>query len=351
MKKNLLIGLLLICLASVSLAAKPEKSLKKTPAAVPAAIGSDGCVPTRITSETVSIPGFMRKTNLSGSLRVRYTFNEAANQPDSFSLSRARIKLTADIAPNMLFLIQPDFAGLSTGGTVAMADAYVEMKFPALYLNNLKVGQFLVPFAYDSAKYKTIYGTGLNPTYYNTMVSARDYGMRVMGAVPYLTGFYYDGAIVNGAGTADTNKTKDLCGRLNYKNNFMDVCLSGYLGAAGTASAETSKKDIGLYVEWNNMPYQVIAEYVLGQNIAASAKVQDSYIQATCLVASFEPLVRYEIYDPNTAVTGNIVNTLIIGGSCQMNRDSKLVLNYNIVGEETTQINNNVLLLELQTLI
>ncbi len=345
MKRFLLIVLcLFFALASISLAIVPKNSkaadVSPPPATTP--------VFQSVSPEITPLPSYVKKINVSGSLRIRYAFYEAANQLDAFSISRGRIKIVADVAPDASFLVQPDFAALSTGGTVALADAYAELKLP---ITNLKIGQFLVPFAYDSGKYKTIYSTGLNPTHYGTIVAARDYGLRLSGPFPNLSGFYYDGAIINGTGAVDTNKSKDIAGRVNYKNDFIDIGLSGYYGRAGTTSTETSKKDIGLYVEYKNSALQLVAEYLLGQNLLATAKIQETYVQLSAPLGRFEPLVKYEVYDPNVAAAGNIVNTLTIGGSYALNKEMKLLLNYNIVGEETAQTSNNALLLELQTQI
>jgi len=244
------------------------------------------------------------------------------------------------------FLVQPDFAGLSTGGTVSMADAHVQIKTP---LTLLKAGQFLLPFGYDSAKYKTIFSAGFNPTYYGLIVNSRDYGVRVSGAFPFLSDFSYDGALVNGTNGADVNKSKDIVGRANYKNNFLNIGLSGYYGFAGAASLQ--KRDAGIDLEYKNDPCQVVAEYMLGGNLAAAAKLSDAYVQLSAMIENHEPLIKYEAYDPDMNVGANAVNMLTLGYGYYVDKTTKLLVNYNLINEETTQINNNSLLIELQTQI
>ena len=292
-----------------------------------------------------SVPVFVKKLTTSGYLRVRYSAWDSAVS-DAFSISRARIKVAADLAPDLMFVIQPDFAGLSTGGTVALADVYAEAKLP---FGVGRLGQFLLPFGYDSAKYKTIYGTGFVPTHYGTIVPSRDYGIRVMGKVPNIAGLSFDGALINGTGTADNNKAKDLVGRLSFKNENLELGVSGYYGHAGATNIE--KKDGGVDLEYKVNSATIVAEYVVGPNLEATSRVSEASLQLSKLINEYEPLVRYEVYDPNTATGGNMVNTLTLGGSYLFDKTTKLLVNYNLVGEETTQINNNNLQIELQTQI
>jgi len=292
-------------------------------------------------------PSFIKKLNVSGSLRLRYSALEAGNQMDAFSLSRARIKITGDLASDCSFLVQPDFSALSTGGNLALADAYVEFKNIYKNVKSLKIGQFLVPFGYDSGKYKTIYGTNLNPYYYNTIISARDYGIRASGIVPLLSNIYFDGAIVNGTGGVETNKTKDLAGRINFKNDILDLGVSGYAGKATAASL--SKGDLGVDLEIKANPCLIVAEYLNGENTLATAQITDTYLQLSCLINNnYEPLIKYEEYDPNINQTNNKVNTYTLGLNYVFDSNRKLLVNYNINAEETAQINNNSLLVELQ---
>lgn len=334
--------LCLAVLASVSSAAAVKKNeaataVKKVeqpaPAVVPAA-------------KDESLPSFVKKLTTSGYLRVRYSAWDSTAVNDAFAISRARIKVTGELTPDLLFLIQPDFAGLSTGATVTLADVYAEAK---MSFGAARFGQFLLPFGYDSVKYKTIYSIGFVPTHYGTIVPSRDYGIRVMGKIPALSGLYYDGALINGTGTADNNKSKDLVGRINYKNDSLDIGISGYYGHAGAGSIE--KKDGGMDVEYKIDSATVVAEYMVGPNLAATSRVSEASLQLSKLIDKYEPLVRYEIYDPNTATAGNVVNTLTLGGAYLFDKTTKLLLNYNLVGEETTQINNNNLQIELQAQI
>lgn len=338
--KRILAGILcLAVLASASYAAAVKKAEVKPVIKVEPTV-------TAPAAKEEAAPAFVKKLTSSGYLRVRYSAWDSAAINDAFAISRARIKVTGELAPDLMFLIQPDFAGLSTGATVTLADVYAEAKMP---FGAARFGQFLVPFGYDSAKYKAIYSTGFVPTHYGTIVSSRDYGIRVMGRIPVLAGFNYDAALINGTGTADNNKSKDLVGRINYKNDSLDIGVSGYYGHAGAGNIE--KKDGGVDVEYKIDSATVVAEYMVGPNLAATSRVSEASLQLSKLINNYEPLIRYEIYDPNTATAGNMVNTLTLGGAYLFDKTTKLLLNYNLVGEETTQINNNNLQIELQAQI
>lgn len=344
MKKLMVCFICLMIVAPVSFGAEIKKEVETSAIKVEEVKTAPMLTP--VAETRIEIPSFLKKLTMNGSLRVRYSAYEAATQMDAFSLSRARIKLTGEITQDILFLVQPDFAALSTGGNVALADAYAQFKLP---YTTLKAGQFLLPFAYDSGKYKTIFGTGLNPTYYGVIVPSRDYGLRAAGEITFWKGFYYDGAIVNGTGGAEVNKSKDIVGRLNYKKEGLDIGISGYLGKAG--AAQIDKKDIGMDIEYNFSNYQLVAEYLTGQNIAATVKLQDLYCQLSGLFDKHEPLIKYEVYDPDTTVNGNRVNTLTLGYTCYFDKTTRAIVNLNLINEETTQINNNTLFFELQTQI
>ena len=292
---------------------------------------------------------FIKKLNVSGSLRTRYSAYESSTTVDTMGISRARIKITGELAPDFSFLVQPDFAGLSTGGTVAFADAYIEFKNLCAHVKSLKIGQFLLPFAYDSGKYKTIYGTGLNPSHYGVIMPARDYGLRVAGVAPILSNIYFDAAVVNGTGSVDTNKSKDIVARVNFKNDMLDLGLSSYSGKAG--ATQTAKEDIAVDLEIKGGPSLLVAEYVIGQNTAATAKLTEASLQLSYLLKNYEPLVKLEIYDPSVSTSSDGVNTATLGLNYVFDSNRKLLVNYNIPMEETTQINNNSLLIELQTQI
>ncbi|MBI5078839.1 hypothetical protein HZB08_02330, partial [Candidatus Saganbacteria bacterium] len=273
---------------------------------------------------------FAKKINAGASLRVRCN-------SETFGISRARVRIWGEVTPDVSFLIQPDFAAAATGGVAGFADVYAELRHPVC---TLRFGQFLLPFAYDSSKYKVIYGGGAGPAHYNAVMSARDYGLRFTGVVPELPGFYYDLALVNGTGTAaDVNKNKDVVGRINYKNNFFDIGLSGCYGKAGTA--ETLKKDAAVDIEYKFNPYQLVAEYVVGGSAAAAAKLQESSLQLSAAFGDYEPLIKYELYDPDVNATGDGVNTLTWGIGYLFDKNTKFIVNYNIKTEETTQAENN----------
>ena len=349
MKKVIVWLIFLFVVSSVSFGAVSKKVVKKSVVKIKSEFEKPSIivpVPAPVPETKVEITSFLKKLTMNGSFRVRYTASEVLATADTLSISRARIKLTGEITPDITFLVQPDFSALSTGANVTLTDVYAQFKTP---YTTLRVGQFLLPFGYDSSKYKTIFAAGFNPTYYDLMVPARDYGVRAMGEIPMFAGLYYDGAIINGTGGADVNKTKDIVGRINYKNDSLDLGLSGYYGKAGVT--EISKKDIGMDVEYKFSPYQVVAEYLTGQNIAAAVKIQDYYLQLSGMFDNHEPLVKYEVYDLDTTTTGNIVNTLTLGYGCYFDKTTKGIINYNMINEETTQINNNTLILEFQTQI
>jgi hypothetical protein len=80
--------------------------------------------------------------------------------------------------------------------------------------------------------------------------------------------------------------------------------------------------------------------------------MSNAYLQLSKRMDKFEPLIQYEIYDPNTDTANNAVNTLTIGLNKYVSENgSRFMINYNIIEEETFKVDNNTLVFQLRVKI
>jgi len=277
---------------------------------------------------------------VNGDFRARYTMNQNATN-DTFTVARARIKISGNVTDDLFVVVQPDFAGLSNATpAVTLADAYGQLNMGAV---KVRAGQFLVPFAYDSGAYKTI----IYPSHYNVIVADRDFGMALLGKVSEAS---FMASLTNGNRSgADDNKSKDIAARVILPTPIAEVGVSGYYGYTGAAAV--AQQAYGAYLKSVIGESDVLAEYVGGDNWAGTAKLSNVYLRISKKIGALEPLAQYQMYDPNTSTANDAVNTLTIGLNKHLDEKSRLVLNYNLVGEETTSVDNNTLVLQAQVVI
>ncbi|PIS29328.1 hypothetical protein COT42_05720 [Candidatus Saganbacteria bacterium CG08_land_8_20_14_0_20_45_16] len=280
---------------------------------------------------------------VNGDFRARYTMNQNATN-DTFTVARARIKISGNVTDDLFVVVQPDFAGLSLATpAVTLADAYGQLNMGAI---KVRAGQFLVPFAYDSGAYKTI----IYPSHYNVIVADRDFGMALLGKVSEAS---FMASLTNGNRSGqDSNKSKDIAARVILPTPVAEVGVSGYYGTGSTA---TTLQSYGAYLKSAIAQNDVIAEYVGGDSWGGtpgiSTKISNAYLQISKKIGDLEPLVQYEIYDVDTSVANNAVNTLTVGLNKYLDEKSRLMINYNMIGEETVSVDNNTLVLQARVVI
>ncbi|OGC22330.1 hypothetical protein A2291_04895 [candidate division WOR-1 bacterium RIFOXYB2_FULL_42_35] len=293
---------------------------------------------------SVSFAVDLSTVKMNGDFRFRYTMDQTAGNNDAFGTPRARIKLSGQVNDDLLFVIQPDFAGLATGANVALADAYADLKCKIGIEKTMRFGQFLVPFAYDSGKYNVI----VYPSHYNVIVPDRDWGLGVLGKAMAANYFV---SLTNGNRSAtDNNESKDLAAMVILPTQIAELGLSGYYGKTGATSVQQTA--YGAYVKANVLSVDALLEYVAGDNWAGTAKLSNLYLNVSKKLGEIEPLVQYQIYDADTNTASNIVNTLTVGFNKYLDSNgSCLMLNYNIVNEETTSVDNNTLILQARVKI
>jgi hypothetical protein len=200
---------------------------------------------------------------------------------------------------------------------------------------NLTLGQQLVPFGADNTATEDKIPTINLAQYLGAYGLRRDLGLVVDGGffhrfdppsgltVPLLA---YTVGVFNGAGANkwDDNKAKDVVAKLVYTPEarffsiFRGLKLGGSLYKGNLWQSGLPLKDRwSAELEWLRKPFLLTAEFVRGKDRATAnaTAVKTESLVATLFyqadaIPDFQPLVRFDSYDPNAA-TGD--NARIVG--------------------------------------
>jgi len=269
---------------------------------------------------------------------------------DTFSLRRARIALSGEIAKNLRFRVNIDVVK-----SPALLDAEVE--YAPFKFAGERVGQFRVPFSLESFTSTADLDLINRAAVVDTLAPGRDNGSsgRDVGAVVFggASWFEYAVGLVNGAGInkADANSHKDFSGRVVLRPvMFLAFGGSLYRGRQ-TVTADTplvARNKEGLEAVLSVGRFSAKGEYIHAQDDLVSKS--GWYAQAGCfaLPGKLQAVVRYETLDLDRAVPENGTNVTTLGLNWFIRGRTKLQLNYEIHGLEAGGRAKSGLLAQLQ---
>lgn len=321
-----------------------------------------------------------------------------------FSVRRGRVKF-AYTFENASAVMQFDITEKGLG----IKDAYLSLTEPFLNTLSLTGGVFDRPFGYEISYSSSARETPERSRLFQTLFPGeRDLGAKLTIQAPKTSTWNFlklDLGLFNGNGTnVETDKYKDFIGHLSATKASSDEKIKWGLGASyykgGYAYAttknyiltetdgikaftsETVKKgdqskreyfgvDAQLSLDWFPGITQIRAEYLTGTQpgvekssssltAAASADTYNRnfngyyvYFIQNILESPFQAVVKYDVYDPNTGVSGNEIgktlagatatnagdimySTLGLGLNYRFNSNLKVMAYYDIVKNETT---------------
>lgn len=301
-----------------------------------------------------------RALQISGLVQARYQGFEQKNTNDAFDLHRARLDAKGSITGKWSYEIYTEFAA-----SVKLLDAYTTYKIAGFL--KVTAGQFKVPFSYESltsdsqlefidrsqavealvGRSKDIIGNQ----------NGRDIGIQVSGDFAKVNDRYlfdYAFGVFNGAGydvTTDNNNYKDIAARLGiHPLKGLDFGGSLYEGEdipAGKTLTQARNR-YGFDGRFVQGPLSLTAEYVHGTD--ASVQKQGWYAQAGYFVVpkKLQLVAKYDTYDPSNLVSTDR-STIYTGGvNLVFNQWTKLAVDYLGVREQTTQVKNNKIEVQMQ---
>ena len=294
--------------------------------------------------------GSMKPTGL---LQTRFSHFWKESGVDTFSLRRAEIgfpgKLNKDISYNIRL-------GIDGGHSWPLREACVKVMY--IPRTELTLGQFKPPFGLEvltsSAKLDFINKT-MSTKQCKCKPVERDIGVQAKVNVDYVT---CSVALVNGTGGnvfADDNDSKDLVGRVQIKPPVegLSIGVDGYLGKKG--EEEVDRNRYGVDLSYTKGPYMAKSELLGAKNDTVNSL--GFYGQAGYMVRlgeelainMIQPVIRFERWDGNTDKEKDA--SVIITAGVNLFFDghaTKLQINYVLVREEDTQVDNDELLAQFQ---
>ena len=203
---------------------------------------------------------------ISGYTFIRYQYNDAASQTNTFDIRRARLSLSGKPAKWFEYKIQLEFAS-----SPKIMDAYAKFKIDPMF--NVQVGQMKIPFSIENPLSPTSLEFIDNAKFIGAYLptGGRDIGLQVSG------GFFpqeksgkdlieYTVAVMNGneINKKDDNTAKDFSGNLKFnicKNLMLQYSL--YEGKMGEIhhDANNHKSMHGAGAWYNGDKFNIRSEY------------------------------------------------------------------------------------------
>jgi phosphate-selective porin len=304
-----------------------------------------------------------RQMSLTGYAQIRYQSFQESGKHNSFDIRRARVDLKGSVTPYFSYRLQADFVDKPK-----MIDAYGEIRLADYF--SITAGQFKIPFSMENltssnklemidrsqvvealvARGKDVIGNQ----------NGRDIGVQVGGTFLKIKGLpvieYRIGAF-NGSGIniADTaNNGKDISGRLIF-TPVKGLSIGGniYKGWAkaikpDVAGLSQTRNRFGIEASYVTVSMSLRSEYISGKD--GKSERSGWYAQAGyyLIPLKLQILGKYDLYDPNTAVSNNISTNYVFGANYNFTSWSRLQAFYTIRREQGTEVDNNYLAIQYQ---
>jgi phosphate-selective porin OprO and OprP len=318
---------------------------------------------------------------LNGYTQARFQSLQEPGKKDGFDIRRARLDLKGVITEKWDYRMQLDFAS-----SPKILDATIGFRLGD-YLK-VTAGQFKVPFSMENLTASNRLESIDRSQVVEALVArgkdvignhnGRDIGLQLGGSfirigdrflVEYAVGVFNGSGINPAAITSskdfagrdiygsivDNNETKDFSGRLLFHPIAgLDIGGSYYNGYDMWTTSKTDpaknqvRKRIGgeLSYALNNLSFK--GEYIQGTD----AKTDRSgwYAQAGYyfIPKKFQVIIKYDSYDPDLDKDKNISTNYVTCLSYYFNDFTRLQGSFTYRDEEGTQINNDVIALQLQ---
>jgi hypothetical protein len=256
-----------------------------------------------------------------------------------FFVRRLRVKLQGKVLGDRVgYAVMFDVASLQR----PLRDGFI--KLALLPNQELRIGQFKVPFGWENPTSSTVL-----PTIERTLVSdrlargpdLRDLGLGLFGSVPLAGDWKLTNglAVVNGAGANNPESTprKDVFARLGVAHGKLFTAgLSGatvqYFEGSGTAAAQTSSVRFGVDATVDYGPVFFVVEAIRGRT-RQPVRSSPFGFYATGLVRGpmgLQGVARYERFDSRIADTDPQERLTLGANLLSDNSKLKLMVNYRV---------------------
>ncbi|MCM8821977.1 MAG: porin [Candidatus Omnitrophica bacterium] len=283
-----------------------------------------------------------KNMKIGGYGQIRYDNYEYKGKIDEFYAKRVRAAISGDIIDNVAYKIEFDL--VKGKNNDLLTDAWV--KFTHFPQANITLGQFKIPYSEEYLTSSSALDTIERSLPVGKISQEYDRGIMVSGDL-FDKIVNYGVALVNGAGpnTSDDNESKDIVARLVFSPWAKSSnALSGLMVATAYqtgeqktgANAEDRVRNV-FTLKYNYKNFRALAEY-LTQDVEKKATnvstksdgyfVQVAYNFPLSNSNSIEPVLKYEVYDPNTKVSKNTQTIFTTGLNYYLGKNVKFSTNY-----------------------
>ena len=307
---------------------------------------------------------------------------------NSFYFNRARLGVVGNIPYDISYYVMVDFSSFKNGPYVL--DAFITYKGLGNWAK-ISMGQFKNPFGLElGTPCQALYTVNRSRVVNELASPFRDIGVMVSGgtADKSIFGlkntniFTYNLALMNGSGmnVMDPDRYKDFIGRLVFSpTNFLSLGTSyrtGQLMNPDPAIDVADKRSrIGVDLSFKYKEFVLQGEYISGKDegsklvgggcgeeptpVAGTFNSKGFMVQALYMTPwQFQPVLKYESYDPDTNVEFNRLSTITYGFNYFINEWTRIQLNYMYNVEESSDVSmadyheicNDALILQLQVI-
>lgn len=154
----------------------------------------------------------------------------------------------------------------------------------------------------------------------------------------------------NGINTIDNNNQKDLVGRLEIASKGLRFGLSGLTGKETTN--ELRKRRLGVDATYNLRDLHLGGEVIWGQDnlvVGGLRTARGWYLRASYLLRQrFQPVLRYEQFDPNNKVSVDRFEAVAVGFNWIFKGYTRLQVNYEFRNDQANPRTGNLLTVQAQ---
>ncbi len=302
------------------------------------------------------------KTSLAKNMKIggyaqgRYDVYEYKGKRDEFNLKRARIAISGDAVDNVLYKFEFDLTKGKENDL--LTDAYLKFnKFPQA---NITIGQFKIPYSEEYLISSSAIDTIERSLPVGKLATEIDRGIMVDGNLLDKR-VYYGIAMVNGTGAnkSDDNDDKEIVGRFVFSpwansDSALKGLKFGTAYQAGQQKTGANKEDrtrSDILLVYNYKHFRALAEYLTQEikKTSSTTKSDGYFIQVAYGFPMangdiLEPVLKYEVYDPNTKISKNNQTIFTAGLNYYMGKAIKFSTNYRWRNDDTggkTETNSN----------
>lgn len=279
---------------------------------------------------------------------------------NEFNLRHARIIAKSKGIRNWGYHVMAEMFG-SQGNPVLM-QAWVS--FTVNKYLSLRFGQFKYPFGYEAYP-ALIFWKFVNPSYVTGGIVKnlgrsgnifRDIGVQAAGVYPFsekVTGLYKI-MIMNGSGANadDNNDSKDIVGFFGVKLP-MNLVIGGsyFKGTYTELTDDYDESALGIQVHMHTKKYAVQSEYIMATYKTMETDIEPSgfYTYGTYKITpAIEAGFRYDVFESNKNADNTGKSRLTLSVGYYFNKINRILLNYEIRDDDSSDKIGNLLTIQAQ---